>query len=86
VAGNASDYNITQAEQQLQSTPPGTFPFDGPRNGQFPPLDPRTTEDCLFLDVVVPKSTFDQASNGTGEKGKGAPVLAWWVFLQISQH
>jgi Carboxylesterase family len=35
-------------------------------------LDPRTNEDCLFLDVVVPKSILDQA----GKDGcKGAPVL-----------
>jgi carboxylesterase type B len=36
------------------------------------PLDPRTTEDCLFLDVLVPKNIFDNAG-----KGKGAPVLVW---------
>ena len=35
-------------------------------------VDPRTTEDCLFLDVVVPKSVLDGAS-----KGKKAPVLLW---------
>lgn len=44
-----------------------------------PPLqirDARTTEDCLFLDVIVPKKTFDSsqlASNATG----GSPVLVW---------
>ncbi|EKG13647.1 Carboxylesterase type B [Macrophomina phaseolina MS6] len=33
------------------------------------PSDPRTNEDCLFLDLVVPKAVFD---------GKlGAPVLVW---------
>lgn len=26
-----------------------------------PSQDPRTTEDCLFLDVIVPKSTLDSA-------------------------
>ena len=40
--------------------------------GPAPPLDPRTTEDCLFLDVFVPKNIFDKAG-----KGKGAPVLVW---------
>lgn len=40
--------------------------------GPAPPLDPRTTEDCLFLDVLVPKNIFDNAG-----KGKGAPVLVW---------
>ena len=40
--------------------------------GKPPPQDPRTTEDCLFLDVVVPKPIFDAA-----EKDRGAPVLVW---------
>ena len=40
--------------------------------GMLPPQDPRTTEDCLFLDVVVPKSIFDKAG-----KGYGAAVLVW---------
>lgn len=33
------------------------------------PLDPRTTEDCLFLDVLTPQSVFDEGSR--------APVLVW---------
>ncbi|KAK3720604.1 hypothetical protein LTR37_003653 [Vermiconidia calcicola] len=40
--------------------------------GPAPPLDPRTTEDCLFLDVVVPQDIFDNRGNGDG-----APVLVW---------
>ena len=40
--------------------------------GPAPPLDPRTTEDCLFLDVVVPQNIFDNRGNGDG-----APVLVW---------
>lgn len=35
-------------------------------------MDPRTTEDCLFLDVVVPQAIFDQAGSG-----EGAPVMVW---------
>ena len=38
-----------------------------------PPEDPRTTEDCLFLDLVVPKPIFDN----TEKKDCGAPVLVW---------
>ncbi|KAL8949240.1 MAG: hypothetical protein Q9222_004639, partial [Ikaeria aurantiellina] len=42
-----------------------------------PPLqDPRTTEDCLFLDVIVPRKTFE----GTGRlknSTAGSPVLVW---------
>lgn len=40
--------------------------------GGLPQIDPRTTEDCLFLDVVVPKKIFDNAGSGSG-----APVLVW---------
>lgn len=38
----------------------------------LPPQDPRTTEDCLFLDVVVPEKIFNNRNNGYG-----APVLVW---------
>ncbi len=37
-----------------------------------PPKDPRETEDCLFLDVDVPKAVFDNA-----KKENGAAVLVW---------
>ncbi|KAL8849807.1 MAG: hypothetical protein Q9221_005223 [Calogaya cf. arnoldii] len=40
------------------------------------PVDPRETEDCLFLDVVVPEQIFDRASQSKNP-GKGAPVLVW---------
>lgn len=39
-------------------------------------VDPRTTEDCLFLDLVVPKRIFARASNATNSTG-GAPILVW---------
>jgi len=45
-------------------------------SGSLPPQDPRTTEDCLFLDVMVPKKVYDQAGNCSGH-GTGAPVLVW---------
>ncbi|KAH9829340.1 putative type-B carboxylesterase lipase family protein [Teratosphaeria destructans] len=38
----------------------------------LPAQDPRTTEDCLFLDVIVPEKIFNNAG-----KGHGAPVLVW---------
>jgi carboxylesterase type B len=38
------------------------------------PPDPRESEDCLYLDVMVPKRTFDGSLNGTNS---GAPVLVW---------
>lgn len=41
-------------------------------------LDPRTTEDCLFLDVVAPKKIFDRAQDKSYvPKQKLAPVLVW---------
>ena len=40
--------------------------------------DPRTTEDCLFLDVIVPESVF-KSSNAS------APVLVWVSLCSISQ-
>lgn len=40
--------------------------------------DPRSTEDCLFLDVVAPKKVFDRAQNKKSvSKGFLAPVLVW---------
>lgn len=41
-------------------------------------LDPRTSEDCLFLDVVVPKQIFDRVRNKSAVPTKPlAPVLVW---------
>lgn len=37
-----------------------------------PPRDPRETEDCLFLDVVVPREVFE-CRNKTAR----APVVVW---------
>jgi carboxylesterase type B len=44
--------------------------------GMLPPQDPRTTEDCLFLDVVVPETIFKGASKNANDTS-GAPVLVW---------
>ncbi|KAH8127539.1 hypothetical protein FP744_10003390 [Trichoderma asperellum] len=37
----------------------------------LPPPDPAEREDCLFLDVIVPRSIFDS------RKSKPAPVMVW---------
>ncbi|GKZ35877.1 hypothetical protein AbraIFM66950_006677 [Aspergillus brasiliensis] len=52
-------------------------PFNGSDNVTdypivWPPADSRITEDCLFLDVVVPKSVFEGSSGA-------APVLVWFT-------
>jgi carboxylesterase type B len=39
----------------------------------IPKPDPRTSEDCLFLDVVVPQQLFKKKPKKNG----GAPVLVW---------
>jgi hypothetical protein len=54
-------FNLTAAVAQLENS---TAPPPAP--------DPRTTEDCLFLDVYAPQKVFEQAGQGCG-----APVLVW---------
>lgn len=39
-----------------------------------PPVDPRTSEDCLFLDIIVPQSIFQKANR---TKKSTAPTLVW---------
>ena len=38
------------------------------------PQDPRASEDCLFLDIVVPQKVFEQAAP---HRTPSAPVLLW---------
>lgn len=57
-------FNETAAIQQLQSNSSSLAAAARP--------DPRTNEDCLFLDVIVPQSIFNKAENAYG-----APVLVW---------
>jgi acetylcholinesterase len=42
-------------------------------NASAPAPDPRENEDCLFLDVIVPKPLFD----ARGGQQQGAAVLVW---------
>ncbi len=46
-------------------------------NASAPAPDPRTNEDCLFLDVVVPKSVFDAGQRYRKRGQQGAAVLVW---------
>jgi carboxylesterase type B len=39
------------------------------------PVDPRTDDDCLFLDILVPKEIYH--SRGRNQRHRGAPVLVW---------
>ena len=38
--------------------------------GDIPPVDPRTSEDCLYLDLLVPTGVYEK-------KTGGAPVVVW---------
>lgn len=72
-------FNVSEAETDLESM-----------TSSIPEQDPRTTEDCLFLDVVVPKTIFAGASNATNHT-TGAPVLVWiygggYVFGEKSEY
>lgn len=74
---NASSFNIT-----IPGSTPGVPAITAAQaasgdvaaalSNLLPPVDPRTTEDCLFLDVVVPQSIFESK-----DRGYGAPVLVW---------
>jgi len=44
-------------------------------NSSLPVPDPRTSEDCLFLDVIAPQKIFNSSS--TKKRQTGAPVLVW---------
>ncbi|KAI8309697.1 Carboxylesterase [Colletotrichum sp. SAR11_59] len=68
--------NVTQglafnssAFREQQSANASTTPVRQP--------DPRTNEDCLVLDVVVPKSAFEQ-HRSTNISGSGVPVIVWF--------
>lgn len=57
--------NITQSDVDLAN-------FSVNAQSVMKTLDPRTTEDCLFLDVMVPQNIWQNKGNGDG-----APVLVW---------
>jgi carboxylesterase type B len=58
------------AEILLGAVPPNT-------TFSIPPPAPNESEDCLFLDVVVPKEVLNRAAQGYTGRGRGAPVLVW---------
>ncbi|KAL6253262.1 hypothetical protein RBB50_000985 [Rhinocladiella similis] len=59
IANGTAAFNISAGYQ----VPPLPLP---------PPVQPSASEDCLFLDVMVPKAVFD-----TARKGPGVPVMVW---------
>ena len=58
-------FNLTAAEAAIAQA-----------SGSAPAQDPRTSEDCLFLDVLVPETIFGKSTR-TVNASSGAPVLVW---------
>jgi hypothetical protein len=69
LSGNVSSFNYTAAAERAQiviANAPPSAP------------DPRVSEDCLFLDVIVPKKVFDGSNSRIkGRASAGAPVMVW---------
>lgn len=68
MAGTESSFNFTDAQRK-------TNPLH-----QQAEQDPRTTEDCLFLDVVVPEAVFNRRFDKPGKLRNGfagGPVVVW---------
>ncbi|KAL7891990.1 acetylcholinesterase [Trichoderma sp. SZMC 28014] len=69
-AGNESTFNYTLANAELEAQLRA--------NGNYVTLNPSESEDCLFLDVIVPKAIFDRANSRHRKSASGgAPVLVW---------
>ncbi|KAH6716393.1 Alpha/Beta hydrolase protein [Leptodontidium sp. MPI-SDFR-AT-0119] len=56
----------------VESLPPVPSSFTAGNLSSIPPPVVGTSEDCLFLDVKVPKTVFDAPRNQ-----RGAPVIVW---------
>ena len=67
------DYNDTNEKPFV---PPGAT-----ADAAVPGLDPRASEDCLFLDVFVPEDVF-----GFAQQGYGVPVLVWIYGGEFDEH
>jgi carboxylesterase type B len=66
-------YNLTNFSFPVFQETHGQEYLDASSEGRS--NNSQITEDCLFLDVVVPKDIFDGCSSVTD--GGGAPVLVW---------
>lgn len=68
--------NDTESFYKKYPNSPPPPPIPANLTELFPPLLPAETEDCLFLDVYVPKEIFDQKDSRTRKK-KGSAVFLW---------
>ncbi|KAH0842510.1 hypothetical protein AYO21_06686 [Fonsecaea monophora] len=71
IAGNATSFNYTQAEEQLQIAL---------QNAKPTPPDPRMSEDCLFLDVIVPKKVFDGSKSRVRRRQNAGAAVVVWIY------
>ena len=67
-------YYSNTGRTDLEGFQNSTKSFDYPRNT---PQDPRATEDCLFLDVMVPRKAFQRRILKSDRVRKGAAVMVW---------
>jgi cholinesterase len=67
-------YYSQTGRTDLEGFQNATQGFDYPRNT---PQDPRATEDCLFLDVMVPRKVFQKRSLRSKRPQRGAAVMVW---------
>ncbi|PBP15781.1 acetylcholinesterase precursor [Diplocarpon rosae] len=63
---------LTEGINTINITAGYTPPNLSQNSSSIPPPVPGTSEDCLFLDVLVPRAVFDE-----NMKSKGAPVVVW---------
>ncbi|KAK6368034.1 hypothetical protein LTS17_010187 [Exophiala oligosperma] len=73
IEGNATSFNYTEAEQELQ------LYLAANGNSSYTPT-PRETEDCLFLDVIVPKAVFDGAHGARRRRQNGGASVLVWIY------
>lgn len=67
IADNTSTFQFAQLNDSLYSESTAQL---------VPPQDPRVSEDCLLLDVMVPRQIFENSTTPKNSSA-GLPVLVW---------
>jgi hypothetical protein len=64
---------ISQLMNMTTASSPGSLNLSS-----LPQPDPHTSEDCLFLDVMVPKSIYDaRNTSATTDSSKGGKTISF---------
>ena len=66
--------NNTDSFYEAFPSPPALPPIPASLTEFFNPVLPAETEDCLFLDVHVPKEIFDRRNE---KPTRGSPIFVW---------